>query len=92
MTNAHFGGDARQGGRTEVSCGGEIDTDGAIGAMLGLAVGDALGATLEFSQRDCSPEIRDILGGRPFRLKPGECTDDPSMTPALFISISLIGE
>ncbi|WP_210253661.1 ADP-ribosylglycohydrolase family protein [Methylocella tundrae] len=66
--------------------------DGAIGAMLGLAVGDGLGATLEFSQRDCSPEIRDILGGRPFRLKPGECTDDPSMTPALFISISRIGE
>ncbi len=91
MTNAHFGGDARQGGRTEVSCGGEIDIDRAIGTMLDLAVGDALGATLDFSRWDCNQEARDILGGL-FRLKPGEWSDGASMAPALSISISRIEE
>ncbi|WP_245257383.1 ADP-ribosylglycohydrolase family protein [Methylocapsa acidiphila] len=92
MTNEYFGGDARQGGYTELSCGGEIGIDRAIGAMLGLTDGDALGATLEFSRRDSNPEVRDILGGAPFRLQPGEWTDDITMTPALFITISRIGE
>ncbi len=60
----------------------------ALGALPGLAVGDALGAPLEFTRRDTLPEVRDLIGGGPFRLKPGEWTDDMSM--ALCLADSLI--
>jgi ADP-ribosyl-[dinitrogen reductase] hydrolase len=55
----------------------------AIGALLGLAVGDALGTTLEFSARDSQPRLTEIVGGGPFHLQPGEWTDDTSMALAL---------
>jgi ADP-ribosyl-[dinitrogen reductase] hydrolase len=57
--------------------------DRARGAMLGLAVGDALGTTLEFSVRDEHPHHAEMTGGGPFRLKPGQWTDDTSMALAL---------
>lgn len=60
------------------------------GALLGLAVGDALGATLEFKTRDTYPPLTDMIGGGPFNLKPGEWTDDTSM--ALCLADSLIAE
>ena len=59
----------------------------AIGALLGLAVGDALGTALEFSARDQRPRLTDMEGGGPFRLKPGEWTDDTSMALALADSL-----
>lgn len=59
----------------------------AAGAMLGLAIGDALGATLEFQSRD-SAHVEDLVGGGPFQLKPGEWTDDTSM--ALCLADSLL--
>jgi ADP-ribosyl-[dinitrogen reductase] hydrolase len=59
----------------------------AVGALLGLAVGDALGTTLEFSARDSRPRLTDIAGGGPFQLKPGEWTDDTSMALALADSL-----
>ncbi len=62
--------------------------DRAIGALVGLAVGDALGTTLEFSRRDAHSPVIDIVGGGPFRLKPGEWTDDTSM--ALCLADSLL--
>lgn len=62
--------------------------DRAVGALLGLAVGDALGATLEFSARDAHSPVTDMVGGGPFRLRPGEWTDDTSM--ALCLADSLI--
>ncbi len=62
--------------------------DRAIGALLGLAVGDALGTTLEFSRRDAHSPVLDIVGGGPFRLRAGEWTDDTSM--ALCLADSLI--
>jgi ADP-ribosyl-[dinitrogen reductase] hydrolase len=62
--------------------------DRAIGALLGLAVGDALGTTLEFSRRDAHSPVVDIVGGGPFRLRPGEWTDDTSM--ALCLADSLV--
>ncbi|MDY0419433.1 ADP-ribosylglycohydrolase family protein [Enterobacter sp. 170198] len=55
-----------------------VSLDKALGAFVGLAVGDAVGATLEFKRRD-SEHINDMLGGGPFQLKPGEWTDDTSM-------------
>lgn len=58
------------------------------GSLLGLAVGDALGTTLEFKQPGSFIPIQDIMGGCPFRLAPGEWTDDTSM--ALCLAESLI--
>ena len=57
--------------------------DRAVGALLGLAVGDALGTTLEFKARDSYPALTDMVGGGPFRLRPGEWTDDTAMALAL---------
>lgn len=57
--------------------------DRALGAMLGLAVGDAVGTTLEFRQRDTYPLLTDMIGGGPFRLQPGQWTDDTAMALAL---------
>lgn len=56
------------------------------GALLGLAAGDALGTTLEFT-RDPDP-IDDMVGGGPFGLRPGQWTDDTSM--ALCLAESLV--
>lgn len=56
--------------------------------LLGLAVGDALGTTLEFSERDSLPPVTDLVGGGPFDLEPGMWTDDTSM--ALCLAASLI--
>ena len=58
------------------------------GALLGLAVGDALGTTLEFAARDTRLPVTGMTGGGPFALKPGEWTDDTSM--ALCMAESLI--
>lgn len=58
------------------------------GALLGLAVGDALGTTVEFCARETFPPVMEIVGGGPFRLKPGQWTDDTSM--ALCLAESLI--
>lgn len=62
--------------------------DQARGMLLGLAVGDALGTTLEFSDRDSLPPVTGIVGGGPFHLDPGVWTDDTSM--ALCLGESLI--
>jgi ADP-ribosyl-[dinitrogen reductase] hydrolase len=58
------------------------------GALLGLAVGDALGTTLEFKAPGTFEPITDLVGGGPFSLKPGQWTDDTSM--ALCLAESLI--
>ncbi len=60
----------------------------AIGSLMGLAVGDALGTTLEFTTRDAQPLHTEILGGGAFGLEPGEWTDDTSM--ALCLADSLL--
>ena len=58
------------------------------GALLGLAAGDALGTTLEFQPPGTFEPIADMVGGGPFRLQPGQWTDDTSM--ALCLAESLI--
>lgn len=55
--------------------------------MLGLAVGDALGTTLEFSRRDQHPPVTEVVGGGPFHLAAGQWTDDTAMALALAESI-----
>jgi ADP-ribosyl-[dinitrogen reductase] hydrolase len=62
--------------------------DRAMGCMAGLCIGDAVGTTLEFSERDSYEPLEDMVGGGPFYLDPGEWTDDTSM--ALCIADSLI--
>lgn len=61
--------------------------DRATGAYLGLAIGDALGATVEFlTPKEISHQIgvhRDITGGGWLRLKAGQVTDDTTMSLAL---------
>lgn len=58
------------------------------GALMGLAVGDALGTTVEFSPRGTFPPVLEIVGGGPFNLEAGRWTDDTSM--ALCLAESLI--
>ncbi len=62
--------------------------DRAKGALIGLALGDALGTSLEFSRRDTLPRVTDLVGGGPFALAPGQWTDDTSM--ALCLADSLL--
>jgi len=62
--------------------------DRYLGALLGLAVGDALGTTLEFKAPGTFKPITDMIGGGPFGLQPGQWTDDTSM--ALCLAESLI--
>lgn len=62
--------------------------DRAKGALLGLAVGDALGVPLEFEERDVHPLVTEMIGGGPFDLAIGEWSDDTSM--ALSLADSLI--
>ncbi|QIQ86081.1 ADP-ribosylglycohydrolase family protein [Erythrobacter sp.] len=62
-------------------------TSRARGALLGLAVGDAVGTTLEFRPRDSAPPLTDMVGGGPFGLAAGTWTDDTAMALALAESI-----
>jgi len=57
------------------------------GALLGLAVGDALGAAVEFRAPGSFEEVAGYRGGGPHGLGPGEWTDDTSMALALADSI-----
>ncbi|EKE69456.1 dinitrogenase reductase activating glycohydrolase [Gallaecimonas xiamenensis 3-C-1] len=62
--------------------------DRAAGALVGLAVGDAVGTTLEFETRGSFTPITDMVGGGPFQLQAGQWTDDTSM--ALCLGHSLL--
>jgi len=65
--------------------------DRALGAYLGLALGDALGATVEFmTPREIAYQFashggvhRHIVGGGWLKLAPGQVTDDTTMSLAL---------
>ena len=59
----------------------------ALAAYLGFAIGDALGATVEFmTKREIAAEYgvhKEITGGGWLKLKPGQVTDDTQMSLAL---------
>jgi len=66
----------------------------ARGALIGLAVGDALGTTLEFQPKNTDPHremVTDIVGGGPFNLPAGYYTDDTAMAYALGDSLRCYG-
>jgi ADP-ribosyl-[dinitrogen reductase] hydrolase len=65
--------------------------DRALGALVGLAVGDAIGTTVEFQQRGSFDPVTAMVGGGPFNLRPGQWTDDTSMTLALGESLIACG-
>lgn len=59
------------------------------GALIGLAVGDALGAAVEFKPPSSCVPVTGYRNGGPHRLEAGEWTDDTSM--ALADSIARAG-
>jgi ADP-ribosyl-[dinitrogen reductase] hydrolase len=61
------------------------------GALIGLAVGDAIGTTVEFRPRGSFEPVTDMLGGGPFQLQPGQWTDDTSMALCLATSLAECG-
>lgn len=58
------------------------------GCLTGLAVGDAIGTTVEFSEKRSFTPLTDMEGGGPFELEAGQWTDDTSM--ALCLAHSLL--
>jgi ADP-ribosyl-[dinitrogen reductase] hydrolase len=71
--------------RIELSLPNESRT---VAALIGLALGDALGTTVEFAPPGSFEPITDLVGGGPFNLKAGQWTDDTSM--ALCLATSLV--
>lgn len=63
----------------------------ARGALLGLAVGDAIGTTAEFMPRGTFAPLTGMVGGGPFQLEPGQWTDDTSMALCLAASLTQCG-
>jgi ADP-ribosyl-[dinitrogen reductase] hydrolase len=61
------------------------------GALIGLAVGDALGAAVEFSRPGTFAPVTGYRDGGPHGLEAGEWTDDTSMALALADSIASVG-
>jgi ADP-ribosyl-[dinitrogen reductase] hydrolase len=62
--------------------------DRSIGALLGLAIGDALGAPAEGMRRGSYPRIMDFMPSDVHGLSPGGWTDDTAM--ALCLAESLL--
>ena len=67
--------------------------DRARAAFIGMAIGDALGATVEFMTsseiREKYGIFRDIIGGGWLRLKPGQVTDDTEMALCIARAIAV---
>lgn len=62
------------------------------GCLLGLAIGDAIGTTVEFKPRGSFPAVTGITGGGPFHLQAGQWTDDTAMALCLAASLTELGE
>ena len=65
-----------------------IQEDRQKGSLLGLAIGDAMGAPVEFMKRGTFEPVTEYRSGGKFRLKAGEWTDDTAM--ALCLAKSLL--
>jgi ADP-ribosyl-[dinitrogen reductase] hydrolase len=65
-----------------------IDANRQRGMFLGLAIGDALGAAVEFQPPGTFEPVTGYRAGGPHGLEPGEWTDDTSMALALADSIA----
>lgn len=69
----------------------ESTKDRSRGCLLGLAIGDALGAAVEFHRPGSFEPVTGYRGGGPHGLGPGEWTDDTSLALALADSIADVG-
>ena len=58
------------------------------GSLLGLAVGDAIGTTVETMPPNSFEPLCDMIGGGKFNVLPGQWTDDTSM--ALCVAESVV--
>ena len=56
-----------------------MQRDDAIGMFIGLFVGDALGAPLEFTDPNTGDALTEMTGGGVHNTSPGEWTDDGAM-------------
>ena len=93
----HEWADREGADRAEVSSaasGASAPRDRPLGALLGMAVGDALGTSLEFERpgpKPWSPLLdgphRTVTGGGPFTVKAGQVTDDTQMACCLAASL-----
>lgn len=68
----------------------------ARGALWGQAVGDALGTTVEFQRAEAIatrfPQgVREVVGGGPFDVEPGQVTDDTELALCLARSLAESG-
>jgi ADP-ribosylglycohydrolase len=81
------------GGEAEPIEGADLEAakvlrDKYLGALIGLACGDALGASSEMQKPGGFAPIGDLIGGGPWQLPPGAWTDDTAM--ALCLADSLL--
>ena len=74
--------------RTEELVAARAVRDRYQGTLLGLAVGDALGAAVQFRAPGTFTPLGDLLGGGPFEMPRGGWTDDTAM--ALCLAESLV--
>jgi ADP-ribosyl-[dinitrogen reductase] hydrolase len=65
--------------------------DRSRGALIGMAVGDSLGAAIEFMLPGTFEPVTGYRSGGPHHLNPGEFTDDTSFALALADSIGKVG-
>src|SRR5271170_7398859 len=72
-------------------CGAQLMNNRRRGALMGLAVGDALGAAVEFRPPGTFEPVTGYRSGGPHGLAGGEWTDDTSMALALADSIATAG-
>jgi ADP-ribosyl-[dinitrogen reductase] hydrolase len=81
--------ESHAGGLARYDCSVAVSVEARYrGCLLGLACGDAVGTTVEFQRRGTFTPVEDMAGGGPFRLAPGQWTDDTSM--ALCLAESLL--
>jgi ADP-ribosyl-[dinitrogen reductase] hydrolase len=60
-----------------------MNQNNAIGMFMGLFIGDALGAPLEFTEPNTGNPLKDMVGGGVHETSPGEWTDDGAMSMAI---------
>ena len=84
--------------RDDAKAGDEERRERGQGALLGLAVGDALGTSLEFERLAPAPfdaplvgPLVDVVGGGPFHVERGQTTDDTMMAVCLWRSLRARG-
>lgn len=64
----------------EYNTKGNMNKDNAIGMFIGLYIGDALGAPLEFNEPNTGTPLREMVGGGVHDTRIGEYTDDGAMS------------